>query len=124
MDAEARRFDVIIVEALDRLSRKVAEKTKRGQLGRARVLTASQINSYGPLLGTKERPVKRRELQNIGVRLPADVDEWISARAERNQSSINAEIIRCVRDAMDHLARLNRQVPCTTPPHDRPGAAS
>ena len=166
VDAEARRFDVIIVEALDPLSRKLAdmaelhdrltfpeirlhavnageitpmhaavlgmmaqaysndlaEKTKPGQLGRARVLTESQINPYGPHLGTKERPVKRRELQKIGVRLPPDVHEWISAQAERNQSSINSEIIRAIRNAMDR--QVDRQVPCTTPPHDRSGNGS
>jgi predicted HicB family RNase H-like nuclease len=53
--------------------------------------------------------MKRRELQKIGVRLPPDVHEWLSAQAERNQSSINSEIItRAIRDAMD------RQVDCTS----------
>jgi predicted HicB family RNase H-like nuclease len=57
------------------------------------------------------------ELLRMQVRFPPDVHQWPRAQAERNMSSINAEIIRCVRDAMD------RQVPCTTPPHDHPGAA-
>jgi predicted HicB family RNase H-like nuclease len=91
VDAEACRFDVIIVEALDPLSRKLAD-------------------------------MKRRELQKIGVRLPPDVHEWLSAQAERNQSSINSEIIRAIRNAMDRQA--DRQVPCTTPPHDRSGNGS
>jgi hypothetical protein len=66
VDAEARRFDVIIVEALG--------------------------------------PMKQCEFQKIGVRLPPDVHEWLSAQAERNQFSINSEIIRSIRDAMDREA--------------------
>ena len=62
--------------------------------------------------------MQRRELFRIAGPVPPDVHRWLRAQAERNTCSINAEIIRCVRDAMD------RQVPCTTPPHDRPGAAS
>jgi predicted HicB family RNase H-like nuclease len=78
VDAEACRFDVIIVEALDPLSRKLAD-------------------------------MKRRELQKIGVRLPPDVHEWISARAERNRSSINVDVIRSLRDEMNRQAA--RQAP-------------
>jgi predicted HicB family RNase H-like nuclease len=78
VDAEARRFEVIIVEALDPLSRKLAD-------------------------------MKRRELQKIGVRLPPDVHEWISARAERNRSSINVDVIRSLRDEMNRQAA--RQAP-------------
>jgi hypothetical protein len=33
------------------------------------------------------------------------VHAWLDARAERNGSSINAEIIRLVRDAMDPQAK-------------------
>jgi Arc-like DNA binding domain len=67
----------------------------------------------------KERASKQGcELLRMQVRFPPDVHQWLRAQAERNMSSINAEIIRCVRDAMD------RQVPCTTPPHDRPGNVS
>jgi predicted HicB family RNase H-like nuclease len=62
--------------------------------------------------------MRRRELLRMQVRFPPDVHQWLRAQAERNMSSINAEIIRCVRDAMD------RQVPCTTPPHDRSGNGS
>ena len=59
----------------------------------------------------------RRELLRMQVRFPPDVHRWLRAQAERNMSSINAEIIRCVRDAMDR--QVYRQVPCTTLPHDR-----
>ena len=71
----------------------------------------------------KERAAKQGcEVLRMQVRFPPDVHQWLRAQAERNMSSINAEIIRCVRDSMDH--QVDRQVPCTTPPHDRPGAAS
>jgi hypothetical protein len=62
------------------------------------------------------------QLLRMQVRFPPDVHQWPQAQAERNMSSMNAEIIRCVRDAIDH--QVDRQVPCTTPPHDRPGNGS
>ena len=71
----------------------------------------------------KERAAKDGcELLRMQVRFPPAVHRWLRAQAERNMSSINAEIIRCVRDAMDR--QVNHQLPCTTRPHDRPGAAS
>jgi predicted HicB family RNase H-like nuclease len=71
----------------------------------------------------KERAAKEGcELLGMQVRFPPDVHQWLRAQAERNMSSINAEIIRCVRDAMDR--QVDRQVPCTTPPHDRSGNGS
>jgi predicted HicB family RNase H-like nuclease len=41
----------------------------------------------------------------LTVRLPSDVHAWPEAQAERNGSSINAELIRLVRDAMDRQAK-------------------
>jgi predicted HicB family RNase H-like nuclease len=35
------------------------------------------------------------------VRLPQDVKAFIAAQAERNSSSQNSEIVRCIRDRMD-----------------------
>ena len=93
VDAEARRFDVIIVEALDPLSRKPAD-------------VADQHDRL-TFLGIKLHAVKTGEITAVQA-----------AQAERNQSSINSEIIRAIRDAMD------RRVPCTTPPHDRSGSGS
>ena len=93
VDAEARRFDAIIVEALDPLSRKLAD--------------VADLHDRLTFLGIKLHAVKTGEITAVHA-----------AQAERNQSSINSEIIRAIRDAMD------RQVPCTTPPRDRPGAAS
>jgi hypothetical protein len=97
VDAEARRFDVIIVEALDPLSCKLADMTELHDR-----LTFPEIRSHA---------VNTSEITAVHA-----------AQAERNVSSINAEIIRCVRDAMDR--QVDRQVPRTTAPHDRPGAAS
>ena len=53
--------------------------------------------------------MQRRELLRMQVRFPPDVHRWLRAQAERNMSSINAEIIRCVRDAMDRADRQVRQ---------------
>jgi hypothetical protein len=51
------------------------------------------------------------KLITITTRLPRDVRDWLAAQAERNATSINSEIIRAVRDAMDRQARDARQVP-------------
>lgn len=37
----------------------------------------------------------------INIRLPSDIKAFIAAQAERNGSSQNSEIIRCIRDRMD-----------------------
>jgi predicted HicB family RNase H-like nuclease len=42
----------------------------------------------------------------LTVRLPPDVHAWLDAQAERNGSSINSELIKLVRDAMDRQARM------------------
>jgi DNA invertase Pin-like site-specific DNA recombinase len=83
VDAEARRFDVIIVEALDRLSRKLAD--------------------VADLHDRLTFPEIRLHAVNTG-----EITAVHAAQAERNQSSINSEIIRAIRDAMD------RQVDCTS----------
>jgi Arc-like DNA binding domain len=36
----------------------------------------------------------------ILIRLPKDVKEWIEREAERNASSQNSEIVRCIRGRM------------------------
>jgi predicted site-specific integrase-resolvase len=84
VDAEARRFDVIIVEVLDRLSRKVADVADLHDR-----LTFPEIRSHA---------VNTSEITAVHA-----------AQAERNVSSINAEIIRCVRDAMDRADCQVRQ---------------
>jgi DNA invertase Pin-like site-specific DNA recombinase len=84
VDAEARRFDVIIVEALDRLSRKLADVADLHDR-----LTFPEIRSHA---------VNTSEITAVHA-----------AQAERNVSSINAEIIRCVRDAMDRADCQVRQ---------------
>lgn len=37
----------------------------------------------------------------IKVRLPADVKAWIEQQAEKNASSQNSEIVRCIRQRME-----------------------
>jgi len=37
----------------------------------------------------------------IMLRLPADARDFIAAQAERNTSSMNSEIVRCIRDRME-----------------------
>jgi hypothetical protein len=44
--------------------------------------------------------------------------KWLGAQPEPNMSSISAEMNPCLQEAMDH------QASCTSPRHDRPGAAS
>lgn len=39
-------------------------------------------------------------LPKLMVRLPHDVKAWLSAQAERNQSSQNSEVIRAIRERM------------------------
>jgi hypothetical protein len=97
VDAEARRFDVIIVEALDRLSRKLAD--------------VADLRDGLTFLEVRLHAAKTDETTTVHA-----------AQTERNMSSINAETIRCVRDAMNH--RVDRQVSGTIPPHDHHGAAS
>ena len=58
--------------------------------------------------------MKRHELLKMHVRLPPDVHDWLAAQAERNQSSINSEIVRSVRDAMDRQVRAPSAVDCTS----------
>jgi predicted HicB family RNase H-like nuclease len=70
----------------------------------AETFLAADAKWWPPGVGT----LRRRELRKIGIRLPPDVHEWISAQAARNQSSINSESIRAIRDAMDG------QVDCTS----------
>jgi hypothetical protein len=41
------------------------------------------------------------KLITITTRLPRDVRDWLAAQAERNATSINSEVIRACRDAMD-----------------------
>jgi hypothetical protein len=41
----------------------------------------------------------------LTVRLPPDVHAWLEAKAERNASSINPEIVRLVREAMEREAK-------------------
>lgn len=38
---------------------------------------------------------------HITLRLPADAKAFLEAQAERNGSSQNSEIVRCIRDRMD-----------------------
>ena len=46
-----------------------------------------------------------RDVSTMTVRLPRDIRDWLAAQAERNATSINSEIIRACRAAMDRQAR-------------------
>lgn len=46
-----------------------------------------------------------RKLVLIQLRLPADAKEFIAAEAEKNVSSQNSEIIRCIREKMERIAK-------------------
>jgi hypothetical protein len=72
------------------------------------------------LLAALKLALKRLEAADLETERNGDFEN--ARRALRTQIEINAEFIRCVRDAMDR--QVDRQVPCTTPPNDRPGAAS
>jgi predicted HicB family RNase H-like nuclease len=48
--------------------------------------------------------MKRHELVSIHVRLPPDVHAWLVKQAEHNMSSINSELVRAVRAAMERQA--------------------
>jgi hypothetical protein len=42
--------------------------------------------------------------KHITLRLPPDAKAFIAAKAERNSSSQNSEIVRCIRDRMEKMA--------------------
>lgn len=41
---------------------------------------------------------------STSLRLPADAKAFIAAQAQRNGSSLNSEIVRCIRDRMEKMA--------------------
>ena len=82
-DAAAGAFDVVVAEAVDWLSRKLAD--------------TAHLHDRLTFLGIRLHAVNTGDI--IAVHAP---------QAERNHSSINSEIIRAIRDAMD------RQVDCTS----------
>jgi hypothetical protein len=43
------------------------------------------------------------------VRLPPDAKAFIAAQAQRNTSSQNSEIVRCIRDRMERVATTGSQ---------------
>jgi hypothetical protein len=61
-------------------------------------------------------------LEAAGFQTDRGGDFENARRVLRKRIEISAEFIRCVRDAMDR--QVDRQVPCTTPPHDRSGNGS
>lgn len=48
---------------------------------------------------------KDRKLVTIQLRLPADAKEFIAAEAEKNASSQNSEIVRCIRERQERLEK-------------------
>ena len=49
------------------------------------------------------------DIKQVLIRLPIDAKSWIEQQAQRNMSSQNSEIIRCVRDRMDELKMQNER---------------
>lgn len=49
----------------------------------------------------------QRTWPKILVRLPADVRGFVAQQAERNASSLNSEIIRCIRDRMEQMPKAS-----------------
>jgi hypothetical protein len=49
------------------------------------------------------------------IRLPADAKAFIAAQAERNSSSQNSEIIRCIRDRMERMAATGDEIGVRAP---------
>jgi predicted transcriptional regulator len=50
----------------------------------------------------------------LSLRLPADVKAFLSAQAERNGSSQNSEILRCIRDRMDRETKTATSEPASS----------
>ena len=46
--------------------------------------------------------MERTETVKFLVRLPRDVKRWIEEQANRNTSTQNSEIVRSIRERMDH----------------------
>ncbi|MCK0197563.1 Arc family DNA-binding protein [Ancylobacter sp. 6x-1] len=43
----------------------------------------------------------RKGRRGLSLRLPPEMKRWLDERAERNGSSINSEVARCIRAKMD-----------------------
>lgn len=48
------------------------------------------------------------------LRLPEDAKAFIAAQAERNGSSQNSEIVRCIRDRMDRETKTATSEPASS----------
>lgn len=46
-----------------------------------------------------------KKLVSIQLRLPPDAKEFIATEAEKNASSQNSEIVRCIRERMERLEK-------------------
>jgi hypothetical protein len=62
-----------------------------------------------------ERDVKMqsRTMSKLMVRLPTDVKDWLEAQAARNASSQTSEVVRAIRERMEH-----REAPRRGAEHD------
>jgi hypothetical protein len=47
--------------------------------------------------------IMRQAWPKILIRLPEDARAFVANQAERNGSSLNSEIIRCIRDRMEQM---------------------
>ena len=54
-------------------------------------------------------------IERITLRLPRDVKAFIAAQAQRNTSSQNSEIVRCIRDRMKRMATTGDEIGVLAP---------
>jgi hypothetical protein len=50
----------------------------------------------------------RNPMPKILVRVPADVKAWLASEACRNASSQTSEVVRAIRERMEHRESLRR----------------
>lgn len=43
--------------------------------------------------------------KSVQLRLPPDLKDWIAVQADKNASSQNSEIIRCIRERMERIEK-------------------
>lgn len=48
--------------------------------------------------------MSRQSWPKILLRLPEDARAFVAGQAERNASSLNSEIVRCIRDRMEDVS--------------------
>lgn len=50
------------------------------------------------------------EVEQINVRIPVDLREWLKDQQARNRSSLTSEVVRAVRERKDRVEREDLKV--------------